>query len=313
MGADKGLVFDIQRWSIHDGPGVRTVVFLKGCPMRCNWCCNPESQNLHNELVFFKDKCIGCHRCVSLCPHGAVTLEDGRQAYNRKICRETCYKEGLNVFPCTKQCYAKAIRAVAELKTVDEVIREVMKDELMYQKSRVGGLTLSGGEASMQDAFAYSLLERAKSLGITTAMETCGIASWEVFEKLLNSLDYLFLDIKLFDNELHKTFMGTGNELVLSNAVEMSKLMDRLQKDFTVRIPVIPTVSSLPDFRNILDFVKGNLSPQTSVEIMPYHRLGRGKYEDLGIEYSLTDLEPCTEESLKPYRELLASYQFKEI
>jgi len=306
----EGLVFDIQRWSIHDGPGVRTVVFLKGCPLHCIWCCNPESQSVRNELVFFKDKCIGCHRCKKNCPFEAVTIENGKQVYNREICKVNCFDKGLNLFPCTKECYAKAIRPVAEVKTVDDVMKEVEKDSGIYKESNVGGLTIGGGEMSMQPQFSLSLLKRAKESGITTAIETCGFANWVTFEAFLTFVDYIYCDIKFFDSKRHEELTGQKNNLILKNAVRMSRFAKDNGKYFTIRIPLIPGISEFDDFKKILDFVKKECADITAVEIMPYHRLGRGKYLDLGRDYSLMDLMPFTEEELKPFRELLISYNF---
>ncbi len=309
----EGLVFNIQRWSIHDGPGVRTVVFLKGCPMRCVWCCNPESHKTYNELVFFKDKCIDCGRCISCCPNGAIEVMEGVRRIDRKICTDICYNERLHVFPCTKQCYGKALSSAAELKTVDDVMKEVMKDELMYKKSSVGGLTLSGGEAVMQHEFSLALFKSAKEKNISTAMETCGLGAWNMYEQLMEYIDYLFFDIKIWDSEKHKKYVGTDNKDILENAKKASYWMSGRGKDFIVRIPVIPTISEIDDFEMILKYIKTECSPDVSVEIMPYHRLGRGKYADLGMEYGLMDLEPFAKDELAKYTELLHSYNFKPL
>ena len=309
---NEGLVFNIQRWSIHDGPGVRTVVFLKGCPLRCTWCCNPESQEYCNELAFFKDKCIGCHTCIKNCPNGAVKLVDGVQQYDREICRTECYKKGLNSFPCTKECYGKALRPIAELKTVDQVMEEVMKDVGIYKESKVGGLTLSGGEMMSQPGFSLSLLKAAKKNNITTAIETCGVAKWDMYEEILKYVDYLFCDIKFFDAEKHKKHTGQDNLMILENVVKMSQFAYDNTVFYTIRIPLVPTISELSDFRRILDFVRDSCNKNTCVELMPYHRLGRGKYQDLGMEYEYMDLQPYKEEEIKPFKDLLASYGFKE-
>lgn len=306
-----GLVCNIQRWSIHDGPGVRTVVFMKGCPLKCAWCCNPETQLYPNELVFFKDKCIACHRCIKNCPNGAVKLVDGKQVYDREICAKTCYKKKLNVFPCTKECYSKAIRPVAELKSVDQVMNEVLKDTGIYEESKVGGLTLSGGEMMSQPGFSLALLKAAREKNITTAIETCGYGKWEIYEQIIDYVDYLFYDIKYFDSDKHELYTGKDNKLIYENLIKMSKVCKEKGIFFTVRVPLIPTISTLEDFKNILDFVKENCSEDTACEIMPYHRLGRGKYIDIGRDYEYMDLQPYKEEEIKPFKDLLATYGFK--
>ena len=308
-----GRIFDIQRWSLHDGPGIRTVVFLKGCPLRCLWCSNPESQEFYNELAFFSDKCIACHRCLQLCPNDAVKIENGRQYYDRTICADTCYRQGLETFPCTAQCYSKALRSVARVLTVDQVMNEVMKDEGIYKESGIGGVTVSGGEPLSQPEFVRNLFVAAKAKNITTAMETCGYSPWESFANILESTDFLYMDIKAFDPKLHYELTGTDNKQILQNAVKASLLMREHGKGMVVRIPVIPTLTRFEDFIMVLEFIKRELTEDTSVELMPYHRFGRNKYSDVGKVYALMDLEPLPEEELKPYRDSLASYSFKSL
>lgn len=143
-GARRGLVFDIQRWSLHDGPGIRTIVFLKGCPLSCSWCCNPESQSRQQEMAFFPDKCISCHRCVELCPNGAITLTPEGMRTDWSICRRTCYVQDVSPFPCTAKCYSKARSTLGRLMSVEEIMAEVMKDGELYRQGG-GGMTLSGG------------------------------------------------------------------------------------------------------------------------------------------------------------------------
>lgn len=307
-----GRIFDIQRWSLHDGPGIRTLVFLKGCPLRCLWCSNPESQEFNNELAFFKDKCITCFRCVNNCPHNAVTVVEGLPSFDRSICEKTCYCQGLNVFPCTTECYAQSIRPVAKVITVENVMKEVMKDELIYQQSKFGGLTISGGEPLYQAIFTKELLMAAKNAGITTAIETSGYATWNTIEEVLPYIDYFFLDLKAFDDELHKNLIGVSNTMIFSNAQKISKFIADNGKQMTVRIPIIPQHTKFEDFIKILQFVKNELDPSVSVEIMAYHRLGRNKYADIGKTYQLFDLDPFKPEELQPYHDAIKSFGFPE-
>jgi len=305
-----GKVFDIQRWSLHDGPGIRTVVFLKGCPLRCAWCSNPESQEFHNELVFFKDKCIACFRCIENCPYGAVTVKDSYPFFDRTICGKECYSKGLDEFPCTKECYSQAIRPIARVMSVQEVMKEVMKDELIYQQSKVGGLTISGGEPLSQPHFAKQLFISAKEAGITTAIESTGYAKWEVIKEVIPYIDYFFLDLKAYDDDLHKRLVGVSNGLIFSNATKISRLLAEMDKPLTVRIPVVPQNTQFEDFKKLLRFIKDELDSSVEVEIMAYHRLGRNKYGDLGKSYELFDLEPFSKEELKPYHDAVHSFGF---
>lgn len=294
-------VFDIQRWSLHDGPGIRTVVFLKGCPLRCLWCSNPESQEVYNEVAFFKDKCIACFRCVENCPHNAITIVDGLPSIDRAICRKTCYATGLDEFPCTKECYSQALRAVAKTMTVEAVMKEVLKDELIYKQSEVGGLTVSGGEPLSQAKFVRNLFIAAKQAHISTAIETSGFATWETVRELIPHIDYFYLDLKAFDTTLHMELMGVPNEQILSNAKKIASAMAEQGKVLTVRIPVIPTFTEFEDYKNLLKFIHDEMGSSVPVELMAYHRLGRNKYADIGKPYELFNLEPFKSHELEPY------------
>ena len=303
-------VFDIQRWSLHDGPGIRTVVFLKGCPLLCQWCSNPESQAFHNELGFFKDKCISCSRCASLCPHQAITIVENHPQIDRTICEAKCYSAGLEVFPCTAQCYSKALRSIANLLTVEEVMAEVMKDEGIYRESEVGGVTVSGGEPLSQADFVRELFTEAKRKSITTAIETCGYVAWSAFNEVIPHTDYMYFDIKAYDSDIHTKLTGMDNTLILENALKASKVMKERGGQLVVRIPIIPVFTEEDDFVSILNYVRDKLEDNVSVELMPYHRLGRNKYTDLGRNYPLMDLLPCSDEDLAFYREIIGRYDF---
>ena len=306
----KGNVFDIQRWSLHDGPGIRTVVFLKGCPLRCRWCSNPESQEFYNELAFFKDKCISCFRCVENCPHDAISIVDGTISIDRLICERICYEHHLNEFPCTRECYSQALRSVANVMSIQEVMKQVMKDELIYRQSEFGGLTVSGGDPLYQAKFTRDLFIAAKDAGITTAIETSGYASWETIQEILPYIDYFFLDLKTFNDTIHQKLTGVSNHVIYENASKISLYIAENGKKMTIRIPVIPDHTEFEDFKAMLSFIKENLDASVMVEIMPYHRLGRNKYADIGKKYGLFNLEPFNPEELQIYHDVLASFDF---
>jgi pyruvate formate lyase activating enzyme len=303
-------IFDIQRWSLHDGPGIRTLVFLKGCPLQCKWCANPESQKYYNELVYFKDKCIACLRCVSNCPYKAISYSSGSLHIEREVCRKRCYAENLDIFPCTKECYSEALSPVAKVMTVQEVMHEVMKDEGIYRESEVGGVSVSGGEPAGYPEFVVELFKETHACDITTAMETCGHVPWENLEMILKHTDYLFFDLKAFDEALHREYMGTGNTLILENVVRTARFLQDKGTEMTVRIPIIPTLTEMNDFRALLNFINTEV-PGAQVELMPYHRLGRNKYTDMGMPYDLMELPPCSDEDIAPFREQLEGFSFE--
>lgn len=235
-----GRIFDIQKYSIHDGPGIRTIVFLKGCALRCRWCCNPESQSYDIEPMMFEGK--------------------------EKIM-------GQDV-------------------TVADVMDVVRQDSFYYTRSG-GGMTLSGGESLLQPEFAIGLLRACHDMGINTAIETTAIAKWEVIEQYLPHLDYVLLDIKHMDSGKHKEFTTQPNERILENA---KKIAESGMVDLTIRVPVIPTFNNTPEeIREIARFA-ASLKGVKRLHLLPYHRLGQGKYEGLGREYQMKDIEPMTNE-----------------
>lgn len=269
----KGYVSDIQRFSVHDGPGIRTIVFLKGCPLRCLWCQNPESINPKPEIRFDEGKCIGCLRCVEACKNNAILLRDKKLVYNREICT-LCGK-------CMEACYAGARIIVGKLCDISEAYSEVEKDKVFYKNSG-GGITLSGGEPLYQWKFSAALLKKCKRNDINTAIETCGFGPWENFKEILKYTDFLLYDLKLVNSELHKKYTGQTNELILSNLMNASKL----NKIIVIRLPLIPGVSDSP--KNLKETViiakKVNA---IEIHILPYHEIGVGKYKTVNRHYML--------------------------
>lgn len=237
---EKGRIFDIQKYSIHDGPGIRTIVFLKGCALRCRWCCNPESQEFKIQTMMFggKQKVIG-----------------------RDV-------------------------------TVEEVMYEIRKDIPYYNRSG-GGVTLSGGEALLQPDFAVALLRACHDNGITTAIETTGIAPWETIERYLPHLDYVLMDIKHMDSEKHREFTQQPNTRILENA---RKIAESGMVDLTIRVPVIPTFNNTTEEIEAIAKFASTLPNVRKLHLLPYHRLGEGKYEGLGRDYMLSGIEPMTDE-----------------
>ncbi|HEX2965166.1 MAG TPA: glycyl-radical enzyme activating protein [Syntrophorhabdaceae bacterium] len=264
----KGIVFDIQRYSIHDGPGIRTTVFLKGCPLRCLWCQNPESQVLEPEILLNNALCSGCGQCVAVCAAAANSLS----GTHSQIDRTACLKCGT----CVAACPNQARRLSGKQMSVGEVLNTVKKDLKFYETSG-GGITLSGGEATFQHDFALALLKKSRELKIHTTLETCGYASWNILEELLPYIDLVLYDIKHWDPERHQRGTGVSNQVIIENAKRIAEL-----KPMKVRVPLIPLFNdSEHDIRSIASFV-GSLPNQIEMELLAYNPLGEGKYERLG-------------------------------
>lgn len=274
-----GYVFNIQQFSVHDGPGIRTMVFLKGCPLRCRWCSNPESQDPGPELAYNPNKCIGlaaCGSCLKICPHQAIKAADnGKPAVIREACRRC--------FSCAAACPTTALHTFGQLMTVDDILAVVERDNVFFSRSG-GGLTVSGGEPLLQGDFTLALLQEAKRRRLNTAMETSGYAPWRILEAACRSLNTLIYDIKGMDAGQHRTHTGLPNELILENFTKVTAAFPDLP--VLVRTPVIPGFNDTEaDIAAICDFIKDR--PNVSYELLPYHRLGQQKYEFLGIDYPL--------------------------
>lgn len=278
-----GYVFNIQKYSLHDGPGIRTVVFLKGCQLRCRWCSNPESQLLQPEISYSKEKCIHCLECIDKCDKKAINIIKQKDIDNNKIMidRNKCNNCG----ECVKICPSKALTIYGELTSYKEVVDIVEKDIDFYSKSQ-GGLTISGGEPLSQPEFTKSILKEAKARRIHTAIETCGYGKWSDLKEVAMLLDYIIFDIKSMNNEKHKEYTGASNKLILDNFSSLCKEFPNLKK--LVRTPVIPGFNdSIKDIQEIREFIKEK--PNIKYELLPYHRLGKVKYENLGREYLMKD------------------------
>lgn len=290
--AVKGWVFDIQRYSINDGPGIRTTVFFKGCPLRCLWCDNPESQSRFPQLFFFDALCVQCHRCVPVCPNRAISVApDNSVITDRRLC------QGCGA--CTEACLAGARVLSGRLMTVDEVMEVIMKDSLFYRNSG-GGMTASGGEATAQPEFLIALFKRCRESGIHTALDTTGHVPWETFEQILEHTDLVLYDIKHMDPSMHRKLTGVDNALILENAGRIA----RTGKPIWIRFPLIPGCNDdEPNVRATGAFTL-KLGLQ-QIDILPYHRLGTGKYHRLGREYPLPEARPYREEEIEKIRSWL--------
>lgn len=272
-----GTVFNTQKFSIHDGTGIRTLIFMKGCPLRCIWCSNPESQRTGPEVMFVRSKCTGCGKCAALCREAAV------DDVTFDIDRSRCVKCGL----CTSKCYAGAKKMTGRQVTVREMMELIEKDRIFYTNSG-GGVTVGGGEPAMQHGFVEELLKACRESHIHTAIETCGYGRWQDICGMFDNADQIFFDLKAIDPELHRRLTGVSNELILHNAEQAAVR----GKDVIFRIPLIPGCNdSLTNIEETGAFV-GGLSGNGSnvfIEILPYHDLGRDKYRWLDMDYGLED------------------------
>ena len=293
----KGIIFNIQGYSIHDGPGIRTNVFLKGCFLRCAWCQNPESQSLKPELFYFKEKCTGCGRCVDVCPEHAIRVIEALSNTDRNRCR--------GCGQCVQVCPNEARSLVGKEITAEEVFQRVKKDELFYKRSK-GGVTLTGGEPLFQPDFSKKLLSLCREAGIHTALETCGYASWETLKDLLQYVDLVLFDLKHMNSEKHREYTGVSNNLILEN---IRKIHHDLKIPVRARIPVIPGYTdSDENIRATAGFIAKELSASVPVHLLAYHQLGGTKYERLGKVGNDFSITPPTNEHMLELQKIVVSY-----
>jgi len=285
------LVTNIQGYSIHDGPGIRTVVFLKGCSLECQWCSNPECISPHPEVGFIKSLCTKCGKCAEICPEGALVYEEGKFP---RIDREKC--TGCDI--CSSVCAYQALALYGKSMTADEVFDAVNRDTMFYQASG-GGVTVSGGEPLLQPEFVGDLFEKCRQAGIHTCIETSGYAAESALRQVLPYTDYILYDLKHLNSGKHRQYTGKPNSLILSNA----KIAAASGVETLFRMPLIPGINDdMQNIKETAEFLHGLGNSARRIELMPYHRLGKGKYESLDKEYRLSELlspEPEHLESVK--------------
>ena len=290
-----GIVFNIQRFSIHDGPGIRTTVFLKGCSLHCFWCHNPEGIAIKPQIQFFPERCISCGECVIACENGANQIVDGKITFQREDCT-VCGK-------CVETCYAEARVLVGKEMTSEEVAVEALKDRPFYETSQ-GGVTLSGGEPVLQPEFSYEILARCKAEGVHTAIETAGNVPWKDLEMLMPVTDLVMMDLKHMDSAKHREAVGVPNERLLANA---RKLVATTDKPILFRIPVIPGVNDSPEevgaiaaFVHAMNDLRASQSQagKISLELLPFHRLAGDKYRSLEMDNRSKNMVPPSKEKM---------------
>lgn len=276
----KGIILRIERASIHDGQGLRTVIFFKGCPLKCSWCSTPESHSFEPEKGYDPESCTGCGKCVAACPSVALSLSP----HGNKVVTDTslcalCYK-------CVEVCPSNAVKKYGLTLSIEEAVAEISKDEIFYFHSS-GGVTISGGEPLSQPDFVSAILKESKKLGIHTAIESSLHVSYEAVEQVIPYLDVLYVDIKHMDSKTHYEWIGEGNRLILENIVKADSATQPL--DIIIRIPLIPGFNDSDE--NLIKTLQYSemLQKATGIELLPYHRLGLNTYGYLGKDY------PCRE------------------
>ena len=282
MSPMNGTIFDIKKFSIHDGPGIRTTVFLKGCPLSCWWCHNPESQSPHPEIQYFENRCILCGDCAAVCENDAIHFEGETRIWKKELC-QLCGD-------CAESCSTEAVQLVGYTASVEKVMREIEKDTIYYDQSG-GGVTFSGGEPLQQVEFLAALLERCKEHEIHTAVDTSGLAAWGHFKKILPFTNLFLYDLKVMDEEKHRLYTGISNRLILENLQNLTETGARV----TVRIPIIPKLND--DEMNLEATIVflSSLERIQNVDLLPYHNIATDKYQRMAHEYALAGIEPPSE------------------
>ncbi|MGM9942041.1 MAG: glycyl-radical enzyme activating protein [Bulleidia sp.] len=286
-----GTIFNIQKFSVNDGPGIRTTVFLKGCPLHCRWCANPESQMVRSQLFHDEKKCVHCMHCIETCPVHAVSLQDGRVQISHLMC-DACGK-------CIPECPGSALKKEGYETDVEHIMKEVMKDIDFYEESG-GGMTISGGELFLQWEFAQALLKAAKDQGLHTCIETTGYTTQEILDQVVPYVDLVYFDVKHYDCGEHLKGTGVENTRILGNL----KHLIETGKQVLPRIPVIPGFNAeTADARGFADVLKQVGAAR--VQLLPFHQFGENKYDLLGKDYSYRDIPALHREDLQEYLEIM--------
>jgi pyruvate formate lyase activating enzyme len=294
----KRLVISIQRMTIHNGPGMRTLILFKGCPLRCVWCSTPESQKLEPEIAIYPSKCIHCDQCPSVCSPRAINLRSNTVSIDRTLCN--------NCGKCAQICYAEALRLVGQPMTIEELLEEVRKESIMYRHSG-GGVTLSGGEPLLNYEFNREFLPALKNEGINVGIDTCGYVPWKHIEPILPHIDFFLWDIKTMNSIAHKKLTGVSNRLILNNARRISEKKVAIY----IRMPLIPGYNdSEENLRATCEFARG-LSSVVEFDLLPLHHLGKSRYESMDRPYSIGDIPLISDDALLNMKLIVESYGLK--
>jgi len=302
--SNEAFITSIKRYALNDGPGVRTTIFFKGCPLRCRWCSNPETLDSLPNIIFYNEKCIECDRCENACPFDAIDPPN-------KIQREVCYGKCRDTFsdnsflpPCVTSCNVNALQVVGKKIDLTSLMSIIMKDLSIYRHTG-GGVTASGGEPTCQAKFVSRLFEECKRNQISTVLDTCGYVGWNILDKVTDNVDLVHYDIKLIDEELHRKYTGVGNKIILQNAKKLSRKAADKGFIIVVRTPIVPGITdSKKNISGIAEFVASEMKTNY-IKLLPYHRFGRDTYFALGLDYPLSNLEPPSRKKMEELRELV--------
>lgn len=300
---DKALVTNIQKFSLHDGDGIRTTIFFKGCGLHCMWCHNPESQNYNPQLMRYEERCMKCGSCVKACSNEALSIgENGDILFDRDKCK-VCGR-------CIDFCAYDALEIAGKYYTTDELVEEARKDIILYEESG-GGVTLSGGEVMSQSAdFLLDLLKKLNRLGIKADIDTCGFAPWESYEKIADYVDTFLYDIKMINKEKHLEFIGEGLDVILDNLIKLNNL----DTDINIRIPIIGKINDdLSEMQKVSDWLVKNKIRVKQINLLPYHSAGSSKYERLGLDYQDERMSVPTEKRMEEIKDLFNKNGFNNI
>jgi pyruvate formate lyase activating enzyme len=290
-----GTVFDIRKYSIHDGPGIRTAVFFKGCQLECRWCHNPEGRSYQPELIFRPARCILCDDCLEVCPHEAVSRVGDAILIDRSCCKVNG--------ECAKICNAEALQVVGRVMTVQQVVAELERDAVFYEQSS-GGITFSGGEPLAQPGFLLELLIACRNRSWHTAVDTTGFAPWKILDGIRQNVDLFLYDLKLMDDARHRKWTSVSNITILANLRKLSDIGHKI----IVRIPIIPGINDDEENLRQTGSFLSTLPNVPAVELLPYHNIAEGKYAGLGRNYELAEIHPPTQEHMQTITTLLAMY-----
>ncbi|MFC1864098.1 glycyl-radical enzyme activating protein [Thermodesulfobacteriota bacterium] len=294
----KRIVLHISRGTVHNGPGIRTLILFKGCPLRCLWCSTPESQMSKPEIAVFPNKCIQSGKCIPVCQLNAIHLSNNIISIDRSICNK-CGE-------CALICSSEAITLLGQSMTIEDLLKESIKDAAIFKQSG-GGVTLSGGEPLLNPGFAGELINALKAEGISVGVDTCGHVPWANLQTVLPNIDFFLWDIKHMNPEKHAEFTGVSNELILSNARAVSEKNIPIY----IRVPVIPGYNdSEENIRATADFARG-LSSVIEINLLPLHHLGKSRYDSLDRVYPITDIPLIPDSVMQNMKQLVESYQLK--
>jgi len=297
MAIRRGMIFDVKKFAVDDGPGIRTTIFFKGCPLRCWWCHNPEGQLPEPELMYRRVRCDSCAECTRICPDRAIScLPDGIS-----ISRDHCNLCG----KCCQRCPTEALAIIGKEVSLEEVLKEIDKDSVFYDESE-GGVTVSGGEPLLQLDFLNALLKECKERNIRTAVDTCGYASHEIIDKISDKVDLFLYDIKIMDDKKHRRYTGVSNKPILENFKRLAENGGNIQ----VRFPIIPGINDSKD--NITDTAEFVASCRIkNIRLLPYHRAGIDKYKGLGRSYKLKKTQTPSDQDLNLIRKELEAFELQ--